>query len=92
MLSPNAEEAFFINQECFQDGPSSGKVYSCQIEGWLMGHRAPAFHYIKKTEKLRSKGQELLVNAAGAPVRTDILHFDSQLTQGTHLSRDRQCR
>ena len=30
MLSPCAGEAFFINQECFQERPSSGKV--CQIE------------------------------------------------------------
>lgn len=58
-MFPDAEEAFFINQECFQDRPSSGKVYLCQIEGWLMGHRAPASHYIKKTEKLHSKGHEL---------------------------------
>ena len=36
MLSPNAREAFFINLECFQDRPSSGKVCLCQIEGWLM--------------------------------------------------------
>lgn len=72
-LSPNAEGALFINQECFQDWPSSGKVYSCQTEGWLMGPRAPASHYIKKTERLRSKGQELLVNAHRSPVRTDIL-------------------
>lgn len=33
MLSPNAGEALFINQECLQDGPSSRKVCLCQIEG-----------------------------------------------------------
>lgn len=39
--SLNAEEAVFIRPECFQDGPSSGRVYPCQMAGGPAGTWGP---------------------------------------------------
>lgn len=58
VLSPNAGEAFFINQECSQDRPSSGKVSLCPTEVELMA--APASHYIKETETFCRKRPNLV--------------------------------
>lgn len=85
--SLNAEEAVFIRPECFQDGPSSGRVYPCQLAAGPAGTwgAPPASHYITGTETLPSRGHRLAVNVLQAPQSPNRSAEKNALTQTAHL-------
>lgn len=60
---PNEKEALLIKPECFVEGPSSGRVYLCQVEGWPTGTRGSCpFITLRGTDSIL-KGMWLSVNA-----------------------------
>lgn len=80
-------------------GPHQVKCIYVRPEAWLMGHRAPASHYIRKMEKLHSKGRELVgwlmrMEPQSGLIFLKCSEIDSTpsltKTQGTHLSSHRE--